>query len=182
VYNPGRDCEGVCRDTWCIGGCVGNDSSCGVYSYVFGPESGSTELTRACMAAAERDQSCDELNVGSDCIKAGLVESLAMIPVYDCVKETACGEDIRPCLPALRTSDLAASVCEKVQDWCAAYECTSEWVTVMDANESWLSQDALDAAYACLNEQGCRNTRDCISAWNWTVFGGSPIWTSPFGT
>jgi hypothetical protein len=175
LADPGFDCFGVCRDSWCFGCTPASTNSCYLHRYRFQGGEFLSDLKASCEAAVARDQRCGSAWINPDCNTAALIESRDMVSVYDCVANTPCDEDPLACGPASNGAALADKVCEEVSSSCKSSFCTADARRLLEAVEPWLRKEAIDVARACIQEASCRDLRDCMSAWVRAVAPGASI-------
>ncbi|MGC4092723.1 MAG: hypothetical protein QM756_33550 [Polyangiaceae bacterium] len=173
VYDPTFNCAGACKDNWCLA-CDAKSSECSLHKYHFDGGIYSTELKTSCDAAVARDQRCATPVVTPNCDTVAVVESSDMAARYECVAKLPCGGGPDACLPQETGSSWAAMICDTVASVCDGYYCSDKGRTLLESVEPWLRTDATRAATTCLGESSCRDIRECLLAWQRTVFKDAP--------
>lgn len=166
--DPGFDCLGSCRDAWCMLS-TGSDEECALHTYHFDGGERIAELEEACLAAVSRDMECDERTVLEDCEAVATIESAEVIAAYTCVSESPCGASTEHCLLG-ENDELSDEICDAIDQSCDLSVCSQEFYNVLDQATPWWRQEVIDAARACIELLGCRETKSCLDAWSDAAF------------
>jgi len=164
-----ESCYATCRSIDCPV-CSGSGDVCVVPGYTFSVTRDSDpKLQSACEQAVLREARCGESMLDPHCAHFAALERAEAADVYECIANTACGEDLAGCAESLPEGDLGRQICSRIGIGCSIDPCDDEVAQELDAASRWLDDQVVEAALDCLAEP-CAGRAECLAAWLGAVF------------